>query len=314
MSTDSQPQPRRLASAAFDTAALLSIRNLELRAKIVVEGFWNGMHRSPYHGFSVEFTEYRQYSQGDDPRYLDWRLFARSDRFYIKKFEDETNLRCLLVLDCSASMTFGSSSVHKSSYARTLAASIGYFLHQQGDAVGLLPFDSQTRDYLPPRNRSSHLRHFFVMLQKEHGGKATSFSAPLSQVARVFTKRGLLILVSDFLSPLAELTKGLRELAALGHEIMLFQIMDPKEVDFSFEKPALFEDLEDPRNLFVDPDAVRPQYLAGLQSHQAALEATCRSSGISRHLFRTDTPLQSALHALLKARSKRKKKHTARGG
>ncbi len=312
MTTASPHKATHSASARFDPAALLSIRNLELRAKIVVQGFWSGLHRSPYHGFSVEFTEYRQYTPGDDPRYLDWRLFARSDRFYIKKFEDETNLRCLMVLDTSASMQFGSGGISKADYARTLAASIGYFLHQQGDAVGLLSFDSQVRDYLPPRNRSAHLRHLFVTLQKDHKGSATSFSTPLSQVGRVFTKRGLLIVISDFLSPLEELGKGLGELAALGHEIILFQILDPKEIDFSFEKPALFQDLEEPRNLFVDPVAASHNYLAKFAAHQTSLEETCLASGIARHLFRTDTALQSALHALLRARSKNKTKRTRR--
>ncbi len=306
MITASPHKIASLGSAKFDPTALLSIRNLELRAQIVVEGFWSGLHRSPYHGFSVEFTEYRQYTQGDDPRYLDWRLFARSDRFYIKKFEDETNLRCLLVLDTSASMQFGSGDVSKAEYARTLAASIAYFLHQQGDAVGLLSFDAHVRDYLPPRNRSAHLRHLFVTLQRDHKGRATSFSTPLPQVARVFTKRGLLIVISDFLSPLQELSKGLSELAALGHEIILFQILDPKEIEFSFEKPALFQDLEDPRNLFVDPGAARQNYLAAFDAHQKSLEETCLASGIARHLFRTDNALQWALHALLRARSKHK--------
>src|ERR1035437_426980 len=135
------------ASSLIDPKALMSIRNLELRARVVVEGFWTGLHRSPYHGFSVEFTEYRQYTPGDDPRYLDWRLFARSDRFYIKKFEDETNLRCHLVVDQSRSMAFGSGGYTKADYANTLAATLAYFLSLQGDAVGLLTFDEAVRDY-----------------------------------------------------------------------------------------------------------------------------------------------------------------------
>ena len=133
--------------------ALMAIKNLEMRARVVVEGFWNGLHRSPYHGFSVEFTEYRQYTPGDDPRYLDWRLYARSDRYYIKKFEDETNLRCHLLVDGSRSMAYGSLAWTKAEYAATLAATLAYFLHQQGDAIGLLTFDETIRDYLPARHR-----------------------------------------------------------------------------------------------------------------------------------------------------------------
>lgn len=146
------------AGALIDPAALMGIRNLELRARVVVDGFWSGIHRSPYHGFSVEFTEYRQYTAGDDPRYLDWRVFARSDRYFIKKFEDETNLRCHLLADRSRSMSFGSVGYTKAAYAATLAATLAYFLHLQGDAVGLLTFDEQVRDYLPARHRTGHLR------------------------------------------------------------------------------------------------------------------------------------------------------------
>src|SRR2546425_827562 len=152
--------------------ALMSIKNLELRARIVVEGFWTGIHRSPYHGFSVEFTEYRQYTPGDDPRYLDWRLYARSDRYYIKKFEDETNLRCHLLVDNSRSMTYGSPGYTKAQYANTLAATLAYFLYLQGDAVGLLTFDQQIRAYLPARHRPRHLRHLILYLKEPNAHNA----------------------------------------------------------------------------------------------------------------------------------------------
>src|ERR1700742_186760 len=150
-----QTSPRR-DEAFVDPKALMAIRNLELRARVVVEGFWNGLHRSPYHGFSVEFTEYRQYSPGDDTRYLDWRLFARSDRYYLKRFEDETNLRCHLLVDQSRSMSYGSLDYSKSAYARTLAATLAWFLHGQGDAVGLYTFADRIYDYLPARHRNGH--------------------------------------------------------------------------------------------------------------------------------------------------------------
>src|SRR6187549_661139 len=146
------------AASLIDPQALMSIRNLEMRARVVVEGFWNGIHRSPYHGFSVEFSEYRQYTPGDDPRYLDWRVFARTDRYFIKKFEDETNLRCHLLVDCSRSMTFGSVGYSKADYARTFAATLAWFLSHQGDATGLMTFDGDVREYVPPRHRPGHLR------------------------------------------------------------------------------------------------------------------------------------------------------------
>src|SRR5687768_10115342 len=161
------------STSFIDPAALMAIRNLELRARTVVEGFWHGLHRSPYHGFSVEFTEYRPYTPGDDPRYLDWKLVGRTDRYFIKKFEDETNLRCQLLIDGSRSMTFGSRGYTKADYAHTFAATLAHFLHHQGDAVGLLTFDETVREYLPPRHRPGHLRQLMLALEKPAGGQAT---------------------------------------------------------------------------------------------------------------------------------------------
>src|ERR1051325_325685 len=160
------------AAKLIDPQALMSIRSLELRARAVVEGFWSGLHRSPYHGFSVEFTEYRQYTPGDDPRYLDWRVFARSDRYFIKKYEDETNLRCHLLVDQSRSMDYGSRGYTKATYGATLAATLAYFLHLQGDAIGLLTFDENVRDYLPARHRAGHLRHLMLALEKPAVGQS----------------------------------------------------------------------------------------------------------------------------------------------
>src|SRR5438094_8648498 len=175
---------------------LMAIKNLELRARVVVEGFWHGFHRSPYHGFSVEFTEYRQYSPGDDPRYLDWRLFARTDRYFIKKFEDETNLRCHLLVDNSRSMTYGSLRWTKAQYANTLAATLAYFLYLQGDAVGLLTFDERIREYLPARHRTGHLRHLMLRLEQPPGGSATDLTVPLQRIVQMVRKRRPMLLIS----------------------------------------------------------------------------------------------------------------------
>src|SRR5476649_2097021 len=174
--------PPRRGEGFVDAKALMAIRSLELRARVVVEGFWNGLHRSPYHGFSVEFTEYRQYSPGDDTRYLDWRLYARSDRYYLKKFEDETNLRCHLLVDQSRSMSYGSTGYTKAQYAATLAATLAYFLHLQGDAVGLLTFDEKVREYLPARHRTGHLRQLMFALEKPASGKATNLTTPVERI------------------------------------------------------------------------------------------------------------------------------------
>src|SRR5262245_210086 len=202
----------RRDEAFVDPKALMAIRNLELRARVVVEGFWTGLHRSPYHGFSVEFTEYREYTPGDDTRYLDWRLFARSDRYYLKKFEDETNLRCQLLVDQSRSMEYGSVGYTKSAYARTLAATLAWFLNGQGDAVGLFTFDESVRDYLPARHRHGHLRQLMLALEKNGAGRETNLNAPLRRVSELVRKRGLVALISDLLTSVDELETSLGRL------------------------------------------------------------------------------------------------------
>lgn len=292
----------------IDPQALMAIRNLELRARIVVEGFWNGIHRSPYHGFSVEFTEYRQYSPGDDPRYLDWKLYARSDRYYIKKFEDQTNLRCHLLLDNSRSMHYGSVGYSKNQFASTLAATLAHFLHQQGDAVGLLSFDESVREFLPARNRAGHLRHLMLALEKPAAGASTDLNPPLKRIAELVRKRGLLILISDLLAPLTDLELRLATLNACGHEVMIFQVLDPAELNFNFENSLLFQDLESGRDLYIDPAQVRSNYLLKLQAHNAAVASMCRKLGIGSTQVRTDQPLELALFDFLRDRMQRGKK------
>jgi len=196
--------PQRSSEARpmlVDPATLMRIGNLQLRARVVVEGFLSGLHRSPYHGFSVEFTEYRQYTPGDDPRYLDWKLYARTDRYYLKRFEDETNLRVWLLVDLSRSMSYGSVGYDKASYAKTAAATLGYFLSLQRDAVGLVTFDAQVHDYLPARYRPGHLHRLMMLLERSCGGSATDLASPLAQVAQLAHKRGMVVLLSDLLAP-----------------------------------------------------------------------------------------------------------------
>lgn len=294
-------------ASLIDPQTLMSIRNLELRARVVVEGFWTGLHRSPYHGFSVEFTEYRQYSPGDDPRYLDWRVFARSDRYFLKRFEDETNLRCHLVTDQSRSMTFGSLRYTKAEYSATLAATLAYFLHLQGDAVGLLTFDEQVRDYLPARHRVGHLRQLMLALERPAGGHATDFTSPLRRVVEVVRKRGLVVLLSDFLAPVSELEKPLLQLAACSHEVVAFQILDPAEISFRFGEPSMFEDAETGRTLMVDPAAIRGDYTQQLEAHCAGVRNLCQRLGCSYSRLITDQPLELALFDFLRARMQRGK-------
>jgi len=297
----------RAPSNLLDPAALMSIRNLELRARTVVEGFWHGLHRSPYHGFSVEFTEYRPYSPGDDPRYLDWKLAGRTDRYFIKKFEDETNLRCHLLVDLSRSMSFGSRGYTKADYARTLAATLGWFLAQQGDATGLLTFDSAVREYLPARHRPGHVRQLMLALDKPAEGRATNLAAPLRRIAELVRKRGLVVVISDLLTPLENFAGPLALLTASGHEVIVFQVLDPAELEFDFTAAARFEDLETGRDLFLEPTEARANYLRRLGAHLAATRETCQGLGIAHVQLSSATSLELVLFDFLKARASRGK-------
>ena len=300
---ESSASPHAEQIAGFiDPATLMHLKSLEMRAKHVVEGFMTGLNRSPYHGFSVEFTEYRQYTQGDDLRHLDWKLFARSDRYYIKRFEDETNLRCLLLLDDSRSMNFGSRGYSKSEYARTLAATLGYFLNTQRDAVGLAKFSSEIDDFIPPRYRVGHLRRILVSLEREALGSSTHLAKPLEQIAERLNKRGILVLISDLLAPLETLELSLGALAARGQEVVVFHVLDPEELRFEFTVPEMFEDLESQDRLYVDPVAIRSDYLKRFGKHLEAVEAICARLGLTYHRIPTDSPLELALPEIVRVR------------
>jgi uncharacterized protein (DUF58 family) len=288
--------------ALIDPATLMQLRSLEVRARHVVQGFMTGLNRSPYHGFSVEFTEYRQYTQGDDPRHLDWRLFARTDRYYIKRFEDETNLRCLLLLDTSKSMNFGSGTYTKSDYAKTLAATLAYFLSTQRDAVGLATFAADIEDYIPPRYRSGHLRRLLVSLEKVSDGTGTHLARPLIQIAERLNKRGMLVLISDLLAPLETLEQSLGSLTVRGQDVIVFHVLDPAEIQFQFGSPEMFVDLETDRRLYVDPAAIRRDYLQRFGEHLAAIERICARLGLIYQRLVTDTPLETALPEVVRAR------------
>lgn len=283
----------------------MNIRSLELRARSVVEGFWSGMHRSPYHGFSVEFTEYRQYTEGDDLRYVDWRVFARSDKYFIKKFEDETNLRVHLLTDLSKSMEYGTRGFTKAQYAATLAATLGYFLHQQGDAVGLLTFDETVREYLPARSRLSHLRMIMHALEKPAGGKATNLTAPLERITTLVRKRGMIAFISDFLAPLDQVEKNLLTLIAMGHEVSVFQVLDPAELTLGLEQAAMFQDIESERTVYIDPATARDAYVKKFSEHREALQLICRKLGASYHMLSTAQPLETTLFDFLQDRMRR---------
>jgi uncharacterized protein (DUF58 family) len=281
---------------------------------VIVEGFWKGIHRSPYHGFSVEFTEYRQYTPGDDPRHIDWHLYARSDRFYIKKFEDETNLRCHLLVDHSKSMGYGTVGYSKAQYAGTLAATLAYFLFTQGDAVGIATFDSRIRQYLPPRNRPGYLHRLMLTLETAPAGSSTDLSPPLKRIAEILNRRGLIIMMSDLLTSIEKLELDLSYLRANGHDVVLFNVLDPEELEFDFNTPALFEDIETGKTFYVDPPAAQKDYRGKLKNHLTSVKTICRNLGIDYHLFATNRPFDLALLEFLRDRMRRRKQVRHPGG
>ncbi|MBM3881302.1 MAG: DUF58 domain-containing protein [Verrucomicrobia bacterium] len=283
----------------------MAIRNLELRARAVVEGFWTGLHRSPFHGFSVEFTEYRPYALGEDPRYLDWRRFARTDRYYLKKFEEETNLRCYLLVDQSRSMSYGTFSYSKAAYAGTLAATLAQFLYLQGDAVGLLTFGDRIREYVPARHRRGHLRQLMHKLEQPSADTATNLAAPLQRILELVRRRSLVVLLSDLLAPVQALERHLTALTACGHEAVLFQVLDPAELEFGFGQPAMFEDVESGRELYLDPVTARKGYQQRFAAHCAGVVAVCQNLGIGHRQLPTHRPLELALFDFLRERQHR---------
>lgn len=309
-----QPPAGRRGGSLIDPRALMRIKSLQLRARLVVEGFFAGLHRSPYHGFSVEFSEYRQYSPGDDPRYLDWRLLARSDRYYIKRFEDETNLRCYLLVDLSRSMDYGSLEWTKADYARTAAATLAYFLNTQRDAVGLVTFEARIAEYLPARHRPGPLRRLMLALERAAAGNSTDLAAPLEQIARTVRKRGMVVLVSDLLAPLDDVTRQLGYLRSRGHEVVVLRTLDPAEIDFNLGDAAMFRDVESGRELYVDPAAARREYLERFRQHDEALRRACRDLGIEYMLLRTDGPLELALFDFVRLRKRAAGRAAGLGG
>ena len=293
-----------MPATSIDPSALMRVKSLELRARMVMEGFWKGLHKSPFHGFSVEFSEYRPYVAGDDLRFLDWKVMARSDRAYIKKFEDETNLRAHLIVDRSKSMTYGSGEYSKADYASTFAATLAFFLMGQNDAVGLTTFDTKVDQHIPARNRPGQLRRILLRLEGAPSGEGTDLGAAMKGLQDIIRKRSFIVLMSDLLAPIEELEKRIGYLAAGGHDIVVFQILDPREMDFAFSKATHFRDPESGRDLYIDPDAARSGYLNKFNAHLEALRVLCAKHGAVYRPVSTDEPLERVLFDFVTSRPK----------
>ncbi len=299
---------QQVSTDLLDPAALSRIGPLELIATRVVEGFLSGRHRSPYKGASVEFAEHRLYTPGDEVRLLDWRVLGRSDRYYIKQFEKETNLQALLVLDASGSMGFGQSTPTKLRYAQMASACLARMMLHQGDAVGLSVIDAKVRSYIPPRSNPGHLRVLLESLGRTQPGGETSLAKILRDLARRIKRRGLIILCTDAFDEVESLLNALHHLRIRGHEILLFHTLAPEELSFSFSRWSRFECLETAgRALDLDPVSIRGRYLEQMKKFLDRLRSGCGEIGCDYVPLTTDRPLGDTLAYYLARRAARMK-------
>jgi uncharacterized protein (DUF58 family) len=289
----------------LDPAVIARLGTLELKARTIVEGFLSGLHRSPFKGFSVEFAEYRQYLPGDDLSTIDWKVYARSDRYYVKKFEEETNLDCHLMVDVSGSMGYGGHhGLTKFEYAACLAAALAYLMNRQRDAVGLTAFDEQIVAMLPSGSRSGHLRSVLLTLDRLRVGGGTNVSKPLHQLADSLSKRGMVVLISDLLDDPEQVVRGLKHFQYRGTDVIVFHILDPDEIDFPFDRPTRFEDLETAEEIIAVPGAVRDHYVREMAQLIDRYRRELGGAGIDYQLLSTRDPLELALMSYLSTRAR----------
>jgi uncharacterized protein (DUF58 family) len=278
------------------------IHRLDLRARHIVEGFLSGIHRSPYYGQSVEFLQHREYTPGDELRHVDWKVWAKQDRYYVKQFEEDTNLRSTLLVDVSGSMRYGAGALDKYEYGCTIAACLAYLLLRQQDAVGCVAFDAVIRAKVPQRTKRSHLGSIVQALSASQPAEKTELASILAAAAEAYPRRGLMILVSDLLVERPGLIKGLKLLKQRGHDVLVFHVMDDDELDFSFSGPTRFEGLELDEQLSCNPRALREGYLQALDAYLSEVRRGCTQNGVDYVLLRTSDPLDAALAAFLSKR------------
>jgi uncharacterized protein (DUF58 family) len=290
--------------AYLDPQVLATLQGLQLRARLVVEGYVAGLHRSPYHGFSIEFAEHREYAPGDDLRYLDWKVLGRTDKYYLKQFEEETNLVCYLVLDTSESMRYRSdaAAMSKLEYAKCVAASLAYLILQQQDSVGLVTFDSEVRTLVRPSSNPSHLEQLLSVMEHASAERKTSTGLVLHDLAERFKKRGIVVVLSDLLDDVQALLTGAKHLRHRRHEVIMMHVLDPAEISFPFQQPLLFRGLEQLPDVMVEPRGLRKAYLAQFAHYLRRLKEGCRTEQIDYVSLPSDGSLEVALTSYLASR------------
>jgi uncharacterized protein (DUF58 family) len=287
----------------LDPRVASRLARIDLVARLVVEGFITGLHKSPYHGFSVEFAEHRPYMPGDPIRHIDWKLYAKSDRFYVKEYEEETNLRAYLLLDSSASMAYRSGGpLTKLEYASHLAAALSYLMLQQQDSVGLLTFSDRVKSFVPPRSSGGHLKILLREIERSRGGEGTRVGRSLHHLADRIKRRGLIILLSDLLDDPEEVLAGLRHFRHRKHEVVVFHVLDPAEIEFPFREETGFVDLESGETLDTQPWEIAREYRARFREWSERYKRECREHRIDYVPMNTATPYDLALYRYLEKR------------
>ena len=293
----------------LDPKVLNKVGKLELRARLVMEGFISGMHKSPFRGFSVEFAQHREYVPGDDIRYIDWKIFGKSDRFYIKEFEEETNLRAHIFLDQSESMDYGhEGGMTKYDYAATAASALAYMIQQQSDAVGLNLFNNEIVTTVPPSNTRANLGNILHQLGEASPTSKTAIGSVLAELAGQLPRRGMILILSDLFDEPDEVLQGLRALAQRGHDVVVFHIFDHDEVEFPFERMTLFEGLEEMPELLVDPRSLRDAYLAEIGAFQEEIRKGCLKDRIDYVKIVNSQDLDVVLSSYLASRAAQAKR------
>jgi uncharacterized protein (DUF58 family) len=293
-----------MATRYFDPEGLSRVGNMELVARQVVEGFLTGRHRSPYHGFSVEYLDHRAYTPGDELRAIDWKILARTNKYYVKLFQDETNLRAHILLDCSKSMGFKSGGMSKLEYGCYLAAALTHLMLKQNDAVGLVLFDEQIRQFLGPKARPTQFRRILEVLEESPARGDTDVGIILHQVAERIKRRGLVIIISDLIDDEAKLAGGLQHFRHNRHEVIVFHVMDDAELTFPYDRVTRFKDMEGHGRVVANPKSLRSRYLARVHAFIENIKAACFERGISYNLANTKEPYDHFLASYLEKRSR----------
>lgn len=293
----------------LDAKTLDKIKRLDVRARLVVEGFITGQHRSPYNGFAIEFAAHREYAPGDDLRHIDWKVWSKTDRLYIKEYEEETNLKCHLIVDCSKSMRYGEQDGwSKFDYAATAAASVGYMMQQQQDSVGMVLFSDKIDKNFKSSSHPSHLKMLFHELEQIEPDNTTDIADPFLALAGQIRQRGLVVLFSDLFIDPDELAKSLQQFRLRRHEVVVFHVMHHDELEFPFQENTLFRGIEVEAELHTEPRALRESYLEAVQDYMTKIKKVCATAGIDHVLLDTSKPLDGVLSSYLNFRAKSRRK------